>query len=126
MEVNRGKINSFPCFLKSQGGFTYQINFITKNKSLLPEKVKIKLPNNREMMIDEFETLDNDLKRRFTIINAVKQDFVKINIKERPFRLNESELIDTDVNKNLKILCVVENKEINNIFETAIMWSFKN
>ena len=121
LEVNKGKINIYPCFLKHQGGYTYQINFQTKNQSFLPEKIKIKLPDNKSMEIDDFETFENNLKRRFTIINSIKQNFIEINYNERPFRLNESEFIDSEKNKNLKIYCIVKNKEENNIFEKSIV-----
>ena len=121
LEVNKWKINSFSCFLKCQGGYTYQLNFQTKDQNFLPEIVKIKLPNNQNMEIDEYETFDNNLKRRFTIINAVKQDFVKLNYQESSLSLNESEFKDIDNIKNLKILYLVKNKEINKIFETSII-----
>ena len=88
---------------KKNGGFTYQLHFQTKESNLLPEKIKIKLGDNNYTEIDDFESFDNKLKKRITIINAVKQDFVDMNYKYRPFRLNENEFIGTENNKNLKI-----------------------
>lgn len=121
LEVNNGRMNKYPCFLKKNGGFTYQLHFQTKESSLLPEKIKIKLGDNNFTEIDDFESFDNKLKKRITIINAVKQDFIDINYKYRPFRLNENEFIDTEINKNLKIYYIIKDKEENKIFEKAFI-----
>ena len=104
LEVNKGRINSYPCFLNNEGGYTYQIYFQTKESGILPDKIKIKLRNNNGMELDDFETFDNKLKKRITIINAVKQDFIYIDYKDKPFRLNETEFIDYEKSKNIKLL----------------------
>ena len=109
-------MNKFPCYLKKNGGFTYQLHFQTKESNLLPEKIKIKLGDNNYTEIDDFESFDNKLKKRITIINAVKQDFVDMNYKYRPFRLNENEFIGTENNKNLKIFYIIKDKKENKIF----------
>ena len=121
LEVNKGRINRFPGFLKKEGGFTYQLHFQTKKDTLLPEKVKIKLSNNNFMEIDDFESFDNKLKKRITIINAVKQDFIEINYKDKPFRLNEKEFIDSENIRSLKIYNIIKEKAENNIFEKAVI-----
>ena len=121
LEVNKGRINKFPGFLKKKGGYTYQLHFQTKKDNLLPEKVKIKIANDNFMEIDDFESFDNKLKKRITIINAVKQDFIDINYKNKPFRLNEAEFIDTEKSKNLKIYNIIKEKEENKIFEKAVI-----
>ena len=117
LEVNKGRINRFPCFLKKNGGFTYQLHFQSKEENLLPKKVKIKMGDDYFMEIDDFESFDNKLKKRITIINVVKQDFFYTNYKNKPFRLN----IDNEENKNLKIYNIIKVKEKNNIFEKAVL-----
>ena len=117
LEVNKGRINRFPCFLKKNGGFTYQLHFQSKEENLLPKKVRIKMGDDYFMEIDDFESFDNKLKKRITIINVVKQDFFDTNYKDKPFRLN----IDNEENKNLKIYNIIKVKEKNNIFEKAVL-----
>ncbi len=112
LEINKGKINNFPTFLKKKGGKTYQLYFQTKNPDLLPKYVDIKVDEknpNDKIKIDIFDDFSCGLRKRMTIINAIDQDFFDKKASDSLIKLN-----------NMKILYILKGnaqKVINEIFE---------
>ena len=116
LEINKGRKNSFSSFLKKKGGYTYQIYFHSKDENNLPTEIKIKKNEKDFITLSNFENFNNSLKKRITIINAIKQDFIKIDYKKRPFRLNELEYLDFGKYTNLKVYYLIKTKKQNKTF----------
>ena len=112
LEINKGKINNFPTFLKKNGGKTFQLYFQTKNPELLPKEVDIKVDENNpndKIKIDIFDDFGCGLRKRMTIINAIDQDFFDKKRSDSFSKLN-----------NLKILYILKDnaqKDKNKIYQ---------
>ena len=108
MEINKGRKNKFCTFLRENGGHTYQFTFQSKKINSLPKKIKIKTKTNEFIELSYFENFDNKLKKRITIINAIKQDFINNNNNYLFYKFNydESEFIDFEEYKNLKLYII--------------------
>ena len=109
LEINKGEKNTFCSFLKESGKHTYQVYFQSKDQIYLPKSLKVKTNENDCIQIDIFDTYDNNLRKRITIINAIEQDF----LEKQKTNLNENKSIN---NKNLKFYFLIKNKEINDNF----------
>lgn len=111
LEVNKGRKNCFSSFLKKNGGHTYQIYFQSKDENNLPKEIKIKKNEKDFITLSNFENFNNSLKKRITIINAVKQDFIKFDYSKRKFRLNELEYFDFGEYSNLKLYYLIKTNQ---------------
>lgn len=121
LEINKGRTNCFESYLRKEGGFTFQMYFQSNEENKLPGKIKIKTGTDNYIYLDHFENFDNNLKRRFTLINTIRQDFIKFDYTKRTFRLNEAEFIDYEKYKNLKLYCLMKVKtDDNHIYENTI------
>ena len=110
LEINKGEKNCFCSFLKENGKHTYQVYFQSKDKSYLPKTLKVKINEKDSIKMDIFDTFNNDLQKRITIINAIEQDF----LEKQKSNLNENKAKD---NNNLKFYFLLKNKEINDDFD---------
>ena len=119
LEINKGKINNFNSFLKENGKHTFQLYYQTKNSEFLPKNVNIKVNKNEYISMDIFDNYENNLRKRLTVINAIKQDFVDndtLDYKENKINTN-----------NLKILYLMKNDKLNyNLKENSINNDSKN
>lgn len=121
LEINKGRTNQFWSYLKKKGGYTFQLHFQSKEENELPSKIKIKTDTDKYIYLDNFEKFDNTLKQRFTIINAIRQDFIIFDYSKKTFRLNEVEFIDYEKYKNLKLYCLMKvNTDNNHIYENIV------
>ena len=116
LEINKGRKNSFSSFLNKKGGYTYQIYFQSKDENNLPTDIKIKKNEKDFITLSNFENFNNSLKKRITIINTIKQDFIKFDYKKRQFRLNELEFVDFGKYANLKLYYLIKTKKQNKTF----------
>lgn len=117
LEVNKGIINHFASFLKKEGGHTYQCYYHAKFKNNLPKEIKIKVNENETINLSNFENFGNILKSRITLINVIKQDFIKYDYtNKRKFRFNECEYFDLNEYKNLKLYYLIRDDNINNLY----------
>ena len=118
LEINKGKTNGFSSFSKKNGGFTYQIHYQSKEKNILPKNIKVKLNEKENIFMDKFDNYENNLRRRFTIINAIKQDFIdkeQLDYKGNKIMSNNLKLYFLMTTKEENNLLNLEDKNINNI-----------
>ena len=101
LEINKGQINCFSGFLKKNGKHTYQIYFQSKDKNLLPKNINIKVNDKESIKVDIFDSYDNNLRKRLTIINSPEQDF---------FNQESLDYTGSKINNtNLKLYFLIKN-----------------
>ena len=110
LEINKGRKNCFCSFLKEKGKHTYQLYFQSEDKIYLPKCLKVKINEKQTIQMDIFDSYDNNLKKRITIINALEQDFLEKQISN----LNENKAKD---NNNFKFYFLLKSKGINDDFD---------